>query len=127
MKPKKKSADQFTLYDLKVTTHANPNKKPMACNHPLGSHFFLRGENLILPKGQSFPIYSLAALIPLLPAKQRMTHENDWMSTDAFIACPDPNCGGLFKIERIGRRSFRHSETTLVPLKKGKKKKNVIA
>ena len=45
---------------------------------------------LHLPPGQGFSIYSLAALLPLLPAKQRPTHPNDWMSTDAEVACPDP-------------------------------------
>ena len=51
-----------------------------------------KGEMLHLPPGQGFSIYSLAALLPLLPAKQRATHPNDWMSTDAEVACPDPNC-----------------------------------
>jgi len=59
---------------------------------------------------------TLAALLPLLPAKQRETHPNDWMTTDAEVACPDPYCGGRFRITRIGKRIFRHSEVTLVPL-----------
>ena len=45
---------------------------------------------LHLPPGQGFSIYSLAALLPLLPAKQRPRDPNDWMSTDAEVACPDP-------------------------------------
>ena len=36
---------------------------------------------LHLPPGQGFSIYSLAAVLPLLPAKQRPTHANDWMTT----------------------------------------------
>ncbi len=48
------------------------------------------GEMLYLPPGQGFSIYSLAALLPLLPAKQRQTDPNDWMTTDAEVACPDP-------------------------------------
>jgi uncharacterized repeat protein (TIGR04076 family) len=71
---------------------------------------------LILPAGQGFSIYSLAALLPLLPAKQRPVHPNDWMSTDAEVACPDPNCPSRFRITRTGERRFRHSETTAVPL-----------
>ncbi|MBR3352884.1 MAG: TIGR04076 family protein, partial [Erysipelotrichaceae bacterium] len=61
---------------------------------------------------------ALAALLPLLPAKQRVTDENDWMHTDAYIACPDPNCGARFHIKRIGKRVFSHHEVTVVPLEK---------
>ena len=32
-------------------------------------------------------------LLPLLPAKQRDTHPNDWMTTDMEVACPDPKSG----------------------------------
>ena len=71
---------------------------------------------LHLPPGQGFSIYSLAAVLPLLPAKQRPTDTNDWMTTDAEIACPDPHCGARFRITRLGQRRFRHAETTAVPL-----------
>ena len=54
--------------------------------------------------------------MPLLAAKQRVTHANDWMSTDAEIACPDPNCKSRLRIERVGLRTFHHSEVTVVPL-----------
>ena len=106
--------DSFELYDLRVEVLATG--RPMVCNHRAGDFFELRGENLILPPGQSFSIYALAALLPLLPAKQRVTHPNDWMTTDAEVACPDPNCGARFRITRTGLRSFRHSEVTAVPL-----------
>ena len=55
-------------------------------------------------------------LLPLLPAKQRETPAADWMTTDTEIACPDPHCGAVFRISRIGKRVFRHSEVTRVPL-----------
>ena len=110
--------DAFTLYDLRVTVVSSA--APMVCNHRAGDHFELRGENLSFPPGQTFPLYPLAALLPLLPAKQRPTHRNDWMTTDALIACPDPHCGGRFLIERTRKRTFRHGEVTLVPLAKRK-------
>jgi uncharacterized repeat protein (TIGR04076 family) len=106
--------DEFTLYDLRVDVVAG--ERPMVCNHKLGDYFLLSGESLSFPPGQSFPLYSLAAILPLLPAKQRETHPNDWMTTDAEIACPDPHCGARFRITRLGKRAFRHSETTRVPL-----------
>src|SRR6266545_2389184 len=58
-----------------------------------------------------------AAILPLLPAKQRMTHQNDWMSTDAEVACPDPHCKSRLRITRTGIRTFKHSDTTAVLLK----------
>ncbi|HLJ20670.1 MAG TPA: TIGR04076 family protein [Stellaceae bacterium] len=106
--------DEFTLYDLRVDVVAG--ERPMVCNHRVGDYFLLSGESLSFPPGQSFPLYSLAAILPLLPAKQRETHPNDWMTTDAEIACPDPHCGARFRITRVGKRTFRHSETTRVPL-----------
>ena len=106
--------DAFVLFDLKVTVEASD--RPMVCNHRAGDYFELSGENLSFPPGQTFPLYPLAALLPLLSAKQRPTHRNDWMTTDAVIACPDPHCGGRFRIERTRKRTFRHGEVTLVPL-----------
>lgn len=107
--------DAFDLYDLKVVVH-HDGVKPMVCNHPVGSYFTLSGENLSIPNGSTFPIYSLSAILPLLPAKQRETHPNDWMSTDMNIACPDPNCGGIFRIERQAKRQFFHHQVTVTPL-----------
>jgi uncharacterized repeat protein (TIGR04076 family) len=106
--------DAFTLYDLRIEVVASD--RPMVCNHQPGDSFTLRGENLEFPPGQTFPLYPLAALLPLLPAKQRPTHPNDWMTTDAEVACPDPHCGGRFRITRIGTSTFRHGEVTRVPL-----------
>jgi uncharacterized repeat protein (TIGR04076 family) len=110
--------DEFELYDLRVEVVGCQPGKQMVCNHPVGSYFEVSGENLSLPAGQTFPIYPLAALLPLIPAKQRMTHPNDWMSTDMEVACPDPNCGGIFRIQRIRKRVFRHRDVTVVPIKR---------
>jgi len=108
------ASDDFTLYDLRV--EVVECRGEMVCNHRIGDYFELSGENLSLPTGQTFSIYSLAALLPLLPVKQRKTHPNDWISTDTDIACPDPNCGAIFRITRTGQTTFRHSEVTAVPL-----------
>jgi hypothetical protein len=56
----------------------------------------------------------IAAVLPLLAAKQRVTHKNDWMYTDALVACPDPNCKSVMKIIRRGKRTFTHAETTVI-------------
>ena len=108
--------DTFELYDLRVEVVGCQPGKRMVCNHPVGTYFEVSGENLAMPDGQSFPIYPLAALLPLIPAKQRMTDPHDWMTTDTEVACPDPNCGGIFRITRIRKRVFHHGDVTVVPL-----------
>ena len=106
--------DEFTLYDLRVEVVATD--RPMVCSHRAGDVFEVHGENLVMPAGQPFSLYALAALLPLLPAKQRFTHPHDWMTTDAEVACPDPHCGARFRITRLGTRMFRHADVTAVPL-----------
>ena len=71
--------DEFELYDLRVEVVAPPGAR-ILCGARPGDHFLLQGEMLTLPPGQGISIYSLAAVLPLLPAKQRVTDENDWMS-----------------------------------------------
>lgn len=107
----------FELFDLKVEVVAGD--RPMVCNHPVGMYFLVEGENLVFPEGRTFPLYPLAALLPLLPAKQRPTDANDWMTSDAEMACPDPHCGGRFRITRTGKRVFTHAETTGLPDARG--------
>lgn len=107
--------DSFELFDLRVEVIA-PLGGAIYCGAEPGDFFDLHGEMLRLPPGQGFSIYSLAALLPLLPAKQRATHPNDWMSTDAELACPDPNCSTRFRITRTGVRRFSHAGTTAVKL-----------
>lgn len=106
--------DTFELYDLRVEVVAT--ERPMVCRHVPGAAFEVHGELLVMGAGQTFSIYALAAILPLLPAKQRLTHPHDWMTTDAEIACPDPHCGARFRITRLGRRTFSHAATTVVPL-----------
>ena len=105
---------EFELYDLRVEVIAGPGR--MICNHQAGDSFEVSGENLTLPPGQSFSIYALAALLPLLPAKQRVTAPADWMSTDAEVACPDPQCAARFRITRTGKTTFRHDDVSGIPL-----------
>jgi uncharacterized repeat protein (TIGR04076 family) len=108
--------DSFELYDLRVEVVAPPGG-PIYCGAKPGDHFELRGEMLFLPPGQGISIYSLAAVLPLLAAKQRPSHAHDWMTTDAEVACPDPNCSTRLHITRTGLRRFRHAETTAVRLR----------
>lgn len=107
--------NNFELWDLRVEVVA-PEGAKLWCGAKVGDHFELRGEMLHLPPGQGISIYSLASVLPLLAAKQRVTDPNDWMSTDAEIACPDPHCPSRLRITRLAKRRFAHAETTAVPL-----------
>jgi len=107
--------DGFEIFDLRIEVVA-PKGGPIYCGAKVGDWFELRGEMLFLPPGQGISIYSLASVLPLLAAKQRPSHPNDWMTTDAEVACPDPNCSTRLRIKRTGLRRFSHAETTAVPL-----------
>jgi uncharacterized repeat protein (TIGR04076 family) len=113
--PSSPRADEFDLYDLRVEVTA-PAGARLYCGAQPGDYFLVEGETLRFPEGQGFSLYSLAALLPLLPAKQRVTAAADWMSTDAEVACPDPNCPSRFRITRTRLRRFRHGDTTAVPM-----------
>jgi uncharacterized repeat protein (TIGR04076 family) len=102
--------ETFKLYGLTVTVIGD--KAAFVCKHNLGLAFRVEGEDLIFSENNKFSLYALASLIPLLPAKQRATHVNDWMSSDDIIACPDPNCGAKFKISRTNHKTFKRSGTT---------------
>ena len=108
------SKPEFELYDLRVEWV--PGERPCWCGAREGDHFVLRGERLELPPGVGWSIYTLAAILPLLPAKQRATEPADWMTTDEHVACPDPNCGARFRIRRTERRRFRHDQVTATSL-----------
>ena len=115
--------DTFALYDLKVEVVVTD--RPMVCSHKVGDYFLVQGENLVVPKDTSFSMYSLSALLPLLPAKQRPLDPNDCMLSDTEIACPDPNCGARFKITRVGKRIQSHGLCTVVPIRKPERENEV--
>src|SRR3954453_12447865 len=106
--------DTFELYDLKITIEEIRGN--CTCDHALGEYFELKGGKLELPPGQSFCLYALQAAIPLLPAKQRPLHPNDWMATDTRVVCPDPLCGLVMRIDRVARRTLRHDDVSAVPM-----------
>jgi uncharacterized repeat protein (TIGR04076 family) len=102
----------FKLYDLRVEIVKVKAGLEAICNHHLGDYFEVSGENLSIPAGKTFSMYALAAVLPLLPAKQRVTDENDWMSMDDLVMCPDPNCEAVMKVTRTGVREFKTEDVT---------------
>ena len=111
------NSGDFWLYDLKVETVLD-GRTPV-CRHIDGESFRVEGETLVFDPQTRISMYALAALLPLLPAKQRPTEDSDWMSTDAEVACPDPHCGGRFRITRAGKRKFTNAGTTGLPDARG--------
>ena len=107
----------FWLFDLRVETVLD-GRRPV-CRHVEGESFRVIGENLVFEQPHKISMYALAAVLPLLPAKQRMTDDDDWMSTDAEVACPDPHCGGRLRIIREAKRWYSHAETTGLPDQRG--------
>ena len=77
--------DTFELFDLRVTVEEI--RGACTCDHAVGDWFELVGGKLGLPAGARFCLFALQATIPLLPAKQRPLHPNDWMATDARVVC----------------------------------------
>jgi uncharacterized repeat protein (TIGR04076 family) len=97
---------RFRLFDLRVEIVAVKPGLESVCNHHLGDYFEVSGENLSIPAGRTFSMYALAAVLPLLPAKQRATDEHDWMGTEDLVMCPDPHCEAVMRIIRTGVREF---------------------
>ena len=117
-----KFSDSFRLYDLKVSIVGNPEE--FACNHQVNDEIRMEGEIMKFNKTNSFTIYSLATLLPLLTAKQRISDAHDWINHDDLIACPDPHCKAKFKIERTGIRYFRFADTSGIAFSNKKSKNN---
>ena len=108
---------EFWLYDLRVETVVGD--RTAVCRHVEGEAFLVEGETLVFERGTRVSMYALAALLPLLPAKQRPTEPGDWMTTDTEVACPDPHCGGRFRVTRLGRRKFDIAGTSGHPEHRG--------
>lgn len=105
----------FQLYDLRVEIVKVKEGLEAICNHHIGDYFEVSGENIRIPPGKTFSMYAMAAVLPLLPAKQRLTHENDWMTSDELVMCPDPSCEAVMRITRTGLREFDRAEVTALP------------
>ncbi|HVL57019.1 MAG TPA: TIGR04076 family protein [Burkholderiaceae bacterium] len=110
-------ADEFELYDLRVEVIETPNK-PFISHVQAGDWFEVIGGRVVFPPDRpSFSLYGLIAVLPFIPAKQRPTHPNDWMSTDSEIASLDPACGAKFRITRLRKRTLHHADYSALPLR----------
>lgn len=108
------TADTFELYNLRV--EISERSGTIIGKHKIGDYFDVIGEDIFMPDKQGFSLYAIAALLPLLPAKQRMNHSNDFMETDEFIADPDANSKAVYRIRRTGKTTFSHADVSATPL-----------
>lgn len=101
----------FDLYDLRVTVERIEGRS--VCGMSVGDYFDLtESAKVRIPADKHFCIYALSAVLPLLAAKQRELHENDWMARDSLVACPDPEERLIMRIERIQKRTMDSDELT---------------
>ena len=99
------------LWDLRVTVQAIEGRS--VCGLSVGDYFEVtHSSHLSLPVGGHFCIYALAAVLPLLPAKQRLLAEDDWLETEPLVCCPDPGERVLMRVERLRVGSFDPRELT---------------
>lgn len=112
-------ADQFELYDLRVIVEKIDGN--CTCDMKEGDCFDLKSGKLSLPNNTNFCLYAMQSTIPLLPAKQRICHPADWMETDSRVACPDPVCGLVMRIDRLEKRILNHHDVSPIPWDEGSK------
>lgn len=106
--------DKFELYNLRVEISDKSGR--IIGKHKIGDYFEVIGEDIFLPEGQGFSLYALSSILPLLPAKQRQNHPNDFMETDDYIADPDANSQAIYQIRRTGKTVFSHADVSANPL-----------
>jgi uncharacterized repeat protein (TIGR04076 family) len=79
----------------------------------VGDYFELTESSRVrIPPDRHFCLHALAAVLPLLPAKQRALDAGDWLSQDNLVACPDPDERLIMRIARIARRELRTEDLT---------------
>jgi uncharacterized repeat protein (TIGR04076 family) len=99
------------LYDLRITVESIAGRS--VCGLAVGDYIELTDSSrLRIPAGQHFCVYALAAVLPLLAAKQRQLPESDWLEQDSLIACPDPDERLVMRITRGERRTMRSADLT---------------
>lgn len=100
---------KYLLNNLSVRVIGN--ESDYNCSHKQGSGFIVQGENLKFFNGtKQFSHYALASLMPYIAAKQRSLSKNDWMRYETDIACPDPKCGAIFRIEIAGTEEYNYGD-----------------
>ena len=101
---------EMELYDLRVVVDRIEGRS--VCGLRVGDYFELTSSRVRIPHGKHFCMYAMAAVLPLLPAKQRRLPAGDWMEVDTEVACPDADERLVMRIERKGTRTLRTGDLT---------------
>jgi uncharacterized repeat protein (TIGR04076 family) len=89
------------LFNLRIVVDRIEGRS--VCGLKEGDYFEVTDSSqLRIPDGAHFCIFAIAAVMPLLPAKQRQLPSDDWLEIDSFVACPDPDERVIMRIERTG-------------------------
>lgn len=105
------SEEVTELYDLRVVVDRIEGRS--VCGLAPGDCFEVTESNRVrLPEGKHFCLYAMAAVLPLLPAKQRALADGDWMAQDSEVACPDPEERLIMRVERTSTRRMRTGDLT---------------
>jgi uncharacterized repeat protein (TIGR04076 family) len=99
------------LYDLRITVERIEGRS--VCGLSAGDYIdVVRSNEMRLPEGKHFCMYAFAAVLPMIPAKQRDLPACDWMSKDSHVACPDPEERVIMRIDRIGIADLKSDDLT---------------
>lgn len=99
------------IYDLRVTVDHVEGRS--TCGLAPGDYFELtESSRLRIPDGKHFCVFALAAIIPLLIAKERQLPAGDWLEQETLVACPDPEERLIMRIERVRRRRIPTGDLT---------------
>lgn len=102
---------EMELYDLRIVVDRIEGRS--VCGLRPGDSFEVRGSSRVtIPDGGHFCLYAMAAVLPLLPAKQRALADGDWLAVDSEVACPDPEERMVMRIERTGRSRLSTEDLT---------------
>ena len=104
------------LHALRPSRHRGGVRPPDGLQR--ATFFEVSGENLRLPPVRPSPLSSRRAAPPSAGEAAEHTRERLDDHGRGGGSPRSPHCGGRFRIARIGRRVFRHSEVTAVPGKR---------
>ena len=68
-----------------------------------GTGFFVRNGSLIFPDGGPICLFALQSVLPMIPAKERLTDGAPvagWMGRVEHVQCPDPKGRTIWRIEQ---------------------------
>ncbi|MGO1848564.1 TIGR04076 family protein [Microbacterium sp.] len=99
----------MSLYDIRVVVDRIEGRS--VCGMAQGDSFDVTESSHLTTYGH-FCLYALQAVLPLIPAKQRVLPEGDWLEQDQFVACPDPDERLIMRIERGQLRGMRSEDLT---------------